>query len=355
MGKSKIIKEQEEELTSSNDEDMELPEDLMWNNDTQSCAELYRMYKEGQLEIQPEFQRNFVWKPTVQTQFIDSLTKRLPIPSIFIGEDVKAEKSIVIDGLQRITTIIQFFENEKWRLSKLAKISGKKVSEIKKNSSNLYARVKNSKIPVITIKCDFSEPSHMDYLFMLFNRLNTGGVKLNNQEVRNCVFSGKFNNLLKEVANSKEWENCMGKSSKIDRLENTEIILRTFAFSEKLDDYTGNLAKFLNHYMTEKQNITDSEIDKKRNTLISSLKFIYENLDEPKTVHTFGKNVKEGLLVGVSQNIERLKSKSKEEFQSMFENFLNADEFGEENLGQGSAKKDKVQPRLRKAVEIFGV
>jgi len=358
MEESKKIEDLEEELSYSNDEDVLSPEDILSFNELRSCADLFRMYEKNQLQIQPEFQRNFVWKPTVQTRFIDSLIKQLPIPSLCIGIDYKTEKRIVIDGLQRISTIVKFFENEKWRLSRMSdidgNISGKTVSEVKQKSPNLYARVENATIPVTILRCDFSKQSHMDYLFTIFHRLNTGGQKLNNQEIRNCIYSGGFNNLLREIAKSEQWENSMGKTPDADRLENEEIILRTFAFIDKLDVYTGNLARFLNHYMAEKQDIPEYEIQEKRNVLFSSLSFIYEKLDNPESVHQLGKTVKEGLLVGVSQNITSLIPKSKEEFQSMFEELVNDVEFRDENLRQGLAKKDKVQSRLRKSISIFG-
>ena len=357
MEKEKNIKELEEELSYSSNKAIESPEDFTWSNELRSCADLYRMYQNKQLEIQPEFQRYFVWKPTVQTRFIDSLMKQLPIPSLFIGKDYKTENQIVIDGQQRISTIVKFFEDKKWRL-KLPDIDVKKsgimVSEIKQKFPGLYARVENATIPVTFVRCDFSKQSHMDDLFKIFNRLNTGGLKLNNQEIRNCIFSGGFNNLLREVAFSEQWKNSMGKTSKVNRFENEEIILRTFAFNEKLDDYDGNLARFLNRYMAEKKDIPESEIQEKRNILFTALSFIYDNLDEPEKVHKLGKTVKEGLLVGISQNITGLISKSKDEFQSMYANFRNDDEFSENKLKQGLSKKENVQPRLRKSISIFG-
>ena len=357
MEEKKIIKDLEDELSFSNDEDILSPEGILSFNELRSCADLFRMYVKNQLQIQPEFQRYFVWKPTVQTRFIDSLIKQLPIPSLCIGIDYNTEKRIVIDGLQRISTIVKFFENDKWRLSRMLdideKISGKLVSEIKQKSHNLYERVENSTIPVTILRCDFSKQSHMDYLFTIFHRLNTGGQKLNNQEIRNCIYSGSFNNLLREIAKSDQWENIMGKTPDVDRLDNEEIILRTFALIDKLEEYNGNLAKFLNHYMAEMRSITESELNEKRNTLFSSLSLIDLKIDKHESIHQLGKTLKEGLLVGVANNISTLKNRSKDEFQSMFDNFINDDEFKLNNLRQGLSKKDKVQSRLRKSISIF--
>jgi len=158
---------------------------------------------------------------------------------------------------------------------------------------------------------------------------------------------------LREIAKSDQWENIMGKTPDVDRLDNEEIILRTFALIDKLEEYNGNLAKFLNHYMAEMRSITESELNEKRNTLFSSLSLIDLKIDKHESIHQLGKTLKEGLLVGVANNISTLKNRSKDEFQSMFDNFINDDEFKLNNLRQGLSKKDKVQSRLRKSISIF--
>ena len=358
MAYNKNIKNLEKDLNFSDEMEVLSPEDTSTLNEQRSCADLYRMYNKNQLQLQPDFQRNFVWKPAVQTRFIDSLVKQLPIPSLCLALDYKTGKYLVIDGLQRISTVVKFFENNKWKLNKLsdidANISGKSVSEIKNQSSNLYEKVENATMPVTVIKCDFSMQNHKDYLFTIFHRFNTGGQRLNNQEIRNCIYNGNFNNLLKKIAKSEEWTNIMGKTSKIDRLDNEEIILRTFAFIDKLDDYKGNLALFLNHYMSDMQHVSDMDIEEKENILFSSLSFIYNNIDNSKSVVKLGKTLKEGLLVGLCKNIDSIASKTKEEFQSMFQDFIEDDEFNEDNLKQGLSQKDKVKSRLRKSISIFG-
>ena len=357
MEKSKKKRDIKKTVTNSDEEVILPPAEITSKNVEQSCAELFRLYNENQLQIDPDFQRNFVWKPVVQTRFIDSLVKQLPIPSIWIALDTKTEKRVVIDGLQRVSTIFRFLKGDKWKLNKLpdidTNISGKLLSSIKNSTPKLYKRVENYMIPVTTISCDFSKQNHMDYLFDIFHRLNTGAQKLTNQEVRNGIYGGNFNNLLKTIVRSDEWTNIIGKTSKIDRLDNEELVLRVFSFIDKLDEYNGNLAKFLNHYMSEKQNILDNEIEEKGKMLLSSLTYIYENIDDTASVSGLGKTVKEALLVGVCKNIDSLTLKSKEEFQSLFDDFINDEEFSEENLTQGLSKKDKVQSRLNKSISIF--
>jgi len=329
-------------------------------DDKWSCYELVRRYNDEQIDTQPDFQRNFVWSRDVQTLLIDSLVNEIPIPHLFLGLDTQTKQYKVIDGLQRVRTIINFFNDPKFKLSVLPdinpRISGKSVSKIKKESEEMYKKLENSTIHYTLIKCDFSDESHMDYLFRFFNRINTGGKILKSQEIRNCICKGKFNDLLKEVAKSEEWKVVMGRTPKIDRLINEEVILKTFAFLDKLDSYDGELSRFLDRYMSEKKNADDTEVEKKRDILMSTLVLLIENLDNVNVVRRFGRTVKEMLLIGIANNIDTLKLKPKNEVQEMFakfENFVNDENFRRGNIGQGSSKKEKVKNRLMETISIF--
>ena len=189
----KNLKELEEnQLFEDSSNDLP-PIDIVAFNELRSCADLLRLYHSKQLEIQPDFQRDIVWSKPDQTRFIDSLTKQLPIPSMCISLDYKTDKRLVIDGLQRMNSIINFLSNDEWKLSELEdideKLSGKTVHTIKTKSKDLFDRVQNVMIPVTVIRCDYSKLTHNEYLFTIFHRLNSGGVKLNNQEIRNCIYN----------------------------------------------------------------------------------------------------------------------------------------------------------------------
>ncbi len=196
----------EEDARYENDSNEVPPSDIVAFNELRSCADLFRMYKDGILQIAPEFQRDFVWQGTDQTRFVDSLIKQLPIPSMCFAMDYRAQKWMVIDGLQRISTIVRFLEGGDWRLSRLddidPNIAGKTAAAIKTSKDTLrkyFTRVENQSLPINVLRCDFDKKNHLEYLFTIFHRLNTGGMRLNNQEIRNCIYGGAFNNLLHEL------------------------------------------------------------------------------------------------------------------------------------------------------------
>ena len=116
--------EEREDFEDKNSPEAVLPpSDIIAFNEMRSCADIYRMYVNNQIEINPDFQRGVVWKNRAQTLFVDSVLKQLPIPSICVSLDGLTQKRLVIDGLQRITTMIKFLDPEsKWRLSKITDV-----------------------------------------------------------------------------------------------------------------------------------------------------------------------------------------------------------------------------------------
>lgn len=216
------------------------PADIVAYNELRSCADLYRMYESGNLNVRPHFQRDEVWSNSSKTRFIDSLIKGLPIPSMCFSLDYNTEKWQVIDGLQRMSTIIDFLGNKEWQLSVLEdidqKISGKKVKEFQIPNTELhkfFSRVQNLTIPITVLRCDYTKENHTQFLFTTFHRLNSEGMRLTNQEVRNCIYSGSFNNFLFECNKETLWIRLNKiKPDKSYRFRYQEITLRFFAFLE---------------------------------------------------------------------------------------------------------------------------
>jgi hypothetical protein len=288
------------------------PLDIVAFNELRSCADLARMHSQGVLQINPDFQRDFVWKVSDQTRFIDSLIKQLPIPSMCFALDYKTDRWIVIDGLQRISSIIKFLAGGDWRLSRLKdidpKIAGIHVASIKETSGELrryYDRVQNKTLPITILRCDFSKKNHMEYLFTIFHRLNSGGSKLNNQEIRNCIYGGPLNELLRELDKNRNWRkiNRM-KSEENYRFVKQELILRFFAFLDRPQDYKGQVAKFLNTYMHDNRHAGENFLDEKRELFDRVTKVLGQKLFTSAPKDRIPTSVAEALLVAVAKNLE---------------------------------------------------
>lgn len=337
------------------------PQDIVAYNELRSCADIFRMHQQGIIEIHPEFQRDEVWNGPAQTRFIDSLVKQLPIPSMCFAMDHKKQKWMVIDGLQRISTIVKFLQGKDWRLSKLEDIdpdlSSVHVSRIKDENNPLhhfYSRVENLSIPITVLRCDFSKKKHMDYLFTIFHRLNTGGMKLTNQEIRNCIYGGELNNLLKFLDQHSKWRrlNKM-KSGNTYRFSKQEIILRFFAFVDNYESYNGHLAKFLNDYMHFNRNPGQEFIAEKRELFTRTIDVIFDQIFGGKAPSKLSITFLEGLLVGVGRNIENLSTLNQAALQQMHDTQVAHEHFSENYLKEGLSKKPRVIERLTTAQGIF--
>ena len=335
------------------------PEDIIAFNELRSCADILRMVTQKQLQIDPDFQREFIWKEAAQTRFIDSLIKQLPVPSMCISLDYRTHKRLVVDWLQRISTIIKFLkEDTDWRLSNIEdvdpRIKGKTVQEIKQNYPELYSRVENLPLPITVIRFDSSKLGHMDYLFTIFHRLNTGSTPLNNQEIRNCIYQGDFKILLKDCASYSNWKKITPLKKTDNRFENEEFILRFFAFFDEYKNYRGHLSKFLNDYMKKYKNINENDKIEKFNLFKRTIDLIHCYFPDRKSLSNISKVIIEGLLIGVAKNLDYLETISQDNFQEKFIQLRQSSPYTTQNLSGGLLQKGKVRSRLDKAIEIFG-
>ena len=353
--------EELEKINLSEDDNSEVPpSDIVAYNELRSCADLFRLHNDKILDIHPDFQRDIVWNLEKQTRFVDSLIKQLPIPSLCLTLDYKTEKRIVIDGLQRIQSIINFLNVETdWKLAKLEdiddRISGKKVSEIKEKNSFLVERVKNAVLPITILRCDLSKESHANYLFTIFHRLNSGGTALNNQEIRNAIYSGSFNSFLKEANRYDKWRviTGMNDSDVSNRFLKEELILRFFAFFENKDQYTGKLAKFLNNYMHENRKISENSLADKSYFFFKTVDLIFDKITSGNALDKTTNTIVEAIMVGVAKNLEKLNGQNSEEVKTLYDKILKSDAFSQENLAYGLSGKEKVNNRLNTSINLF--
>ncbi len=271
---------------------------------------------------------------------------------------------MVIDGLQRMTSIIKFFSDEEWILSNVddvrREISGKKVATIKGEYPVLYKKIQNVALPVNIIRCDYGKKDHAEYIFTIFHRLNAGGVKLNNQEIRNAVYNGALNDLLKELDEYLPWRKLLSvKEGFPDRFRRVELILRFFAFFDKHSEYENKLASFLNDYMYENRLAGEDFIVAKRELFKNTVNVLYEKVadNEPLQKKTPNNKVSnalmEALLIGIARNLTKIEHKTKVQLKSAFTKIITNSAFSEVSLREAIMRGEKVKDRLNVATKSF--
>jgi hypothetical protein len=219
---------------------------------------LHGKYKRGKLIIQPDFQRHFVWNTQKSSRLIESIFLNIPLPMIYLYEN-DDEKEYVIDGQQRLTAFFSFIDG-KFPDGKDFKLSGLKVfTDLNKKSykeidEKLQDKIRYYKIRTIA----FRKGSEEKLKFEIFERLNTGAVSLNNQELRNCIYRGQYNKLLNELSKDSDFKYLLGFKVSDERMKNIELVLRFAAFYHSTYlNYKPPMKRFLNNDMENHQFISE--------------------------------------------------------------------------------------------------
>ena len=208
------------------------------------------------LTLDPDFQRKYKWDREGwerASRFIESCLMRIPLPACYFAEKEDGSH-LVIDGVQRLTTIAKFFGDvfALEGLSAFQELEGKKFSQLGAYRSELEAT---------TIRCIVLRKENPPNLVQeIFSRLNQGAVRLSDQEIRHAIYPGPLNELLIKLAQTTEIANFGNKLK--DSREGEELVLRFFALQDDLVGYEGRLSRFLDVYMRTNAKISEEKIQK---------------------------------------------------------------------------------------------
>ena len=193
------------------------------------------------LSDRPSFQRNYVWSDEFASRLIESILLNVPIPPCYLSQNDDFELD-VIDGQQRLYSIYRFVDNQfaLRGLEGLQDLSGKRYHEL---PPRVQRQLRTHTLRLVAI----TNESHPEIKFDVFQRLNSNTAPLNAQELRNCVYRGALNDLLKEAVSYKPWMAILNKKSPDKRMRDEELILRFFAFYiAGLDSYRTPQKHWLN-------------------------------------------------------------------------------------------------------------
>lgn len=222
-----------------------------------TLAGIAQMWKDGDIEI-PDFQREFVWSINQSSLLIDSFLCGLPVPSVFFYVDEK-NKNLVIDGQQRILSVVFFMEGYFGYESTQGKRQVFRLTGLDERSPYAHMRfvdldeadqrkLKQSVLRAVNIR-QLNPAGEGTSAYHIFERLNTGGTPLKPQEIRNCVFKGALSQKLKEANRDKNWRKILGKKTFDKHQKDVELVLRLFALVGTVDTYEKPMKEYLNRAM----------------------------------------------------------------------------------------------------------
>lgn len=326
-----------------------------------SFGEIMSMYEKEELIINPEFQRLYRWTDYQKTRFIESIIIGIPIPPIFVAEDQNGRWEVV-DGLQRLSTIFSFFgilknhDNNNWALE-----DGELISSIEGYTHStlplkIQLNLKRAACRVEIIKWD----SEYDLRFELFNRLNTGGSPLTNQEIRNSLYrsiSSKFNDFLKELAAYTPFITAVNiTDQRVQQLYLEELVLRFLSLYGMKHKINKGIAIYMTDFM--KESVQDPNFNYSQYRMIFKKTFdILATLGEGIFVSKnkeFSTAIYDTTTIGIAKNLHLYGTVTPSVLKRKIEE-IKSDEIYQKMVRSGGNNSiQRVEKRLQYANEIFG-
>ncbi len=308
----------------------------------------------GEIDLKPEFQRDFVWDINRASLFIDSLIIGLPIPSIFLGKSKEDENYMVIDGQQRLKSAYyymtgKFISNGE---SSVFALRGLKKSEwnvtYAELDEKLKKRIRNAVINTTIIEDIDSKPK---VVHDLFHRLNTGGMPLTDQEIRNCVYAGDFNLQIIELNKNEKWRLLLGGTAIDKRLRDTELILRFFALLHKVDSYEPSMKIFLSTFQDDNKK-NKAFIEANKTLFDKTVSLIADNIgvDAFRTTRSVNKSMCDAIMVAIAQILNS--NTSLVNLKENHERLIKDDNF-KKYTQSGTSSEKNVKGRIELARNYF--
>jgi len=360
--KTKEINGVEEEIVIG-EEDFQEPYDvssIRIDSMPMTIFEVMDRIRRGEINLQPDFQRNLVWDIAQKSRLIESILIRIPLPSFYL-DATNDDEWLVVDGLQRLNTLHDFINKEKFVLKFLeflgSDINGKKFSQLPRN---LQRRIETTQLMLYIIKPETPGKAK----FTIFRRLNTGGNILNAQEIRHCIFQGKATKLLKELVSFEEFKNAAKNLISSKRMVDRECALRFCAFyltgykEYKKADFDG----FLGNAMKKINNMKDKEIEvlkKAFKNAMSNSEIVFDKYAFRKITGKKGKlnPVNKALFETWSVCLEKypmnILSEYRENIIDGFIKVMNENPVFVDSISQGTGDTKKVHVRFETVINII--
>lgn len=349
------ISEDEEHIHDGNVTNPFSTKDIKITNAVVLLPSLINRIKHDEIE-NPSFQRNSdLWNPKQMSRLIESILLKLPLP-IFYFDVSNSEQWLIVDGLQRISTIRRFFVDKNLKLNNLeflTELNGKKYDDLDRSFQRTIDDTE-----FVTYQIEAQTPKKVRY--SIFNRINTGGLSLNAQEIRQALNQqGHGVDFLKNVCEDKTFKDIVNVSNK--RMLDRELVLRFIAF--KLINYKefkfNNMAEFLDEAMERLDAISDTTVlDSLKNELINTLIFsekilgknhrFSRSIADNKKTKTLNRSLFDAIMVSFNELEEKnCLLENTEVFIKEFKDLL-LDEQSEfvRSITEGTSSRQAIEIRL---------
>jgi Protein of unknown function DUF262 len=300
------------------------------------------------------FQREYVWPRPKADRFIESLLLGLPVPGIFLVKEPSG-RLLVLDGHQRLYTLKAYYDgiinSEAYKLENVQlQFAGKRYRDLDTEDRR---RLDDSIIHATVIRQD--EPSDdQSSIYLIFERLNTGGVNLQPQEIRVALYHGEFVRVLRNLNDNVSWRKLFGAKS--SRLKDMEMVLRFFAFYFHYQQYRSPMKDFLNRYMASNQNLQRQSEEVLTETFDETVAaialFIGPKAFRP--LRSVNAAVIDSVMTGVARRLSAGPVKKPEQFREHYEQLLKTKAYLDA-VQTGTSQEANVAARINEATKEFAL
>jgi len=300
----------------------------------------------------PKFQRKYVWNIAQASKFVESLILGLPVPGIFLSRENKSGRLIIVDGQQRLMSLFHFYEGifkgKEFVLGGLkSNLNGRTYKTLDPSDKT---RLDDSIIHATIVRQDQPDDEESS-IYLIFERLNTGGKPLAAQEIRACIYYGDFNELLDELKDLPNWRTVFGNEN--ERLKEQELILRFFAFYYERLSYEKPLKGFLNKFMSKNRNF-ERYSKKELTELFSATISCFANIFGSKAFRlgrVFNAAVFDSMMIGLAERLKKGKV-DESKLETAYQELL-ADSSYVTYIKGGTSDEKNVEDRFGIAIKAF--
>jgi hypothetical protein len=234
------------------------PSKIKVDRDSMSVFQVLRKVFLGEIILNPDFQRNIVWDPVRRSRLIESALLRIPLPAFYF-DGVDANRWVVIDGLQRLSTLRDFVTEKRFRLQGLEYLTSIEGCTFDELTRGMQRDLEETPVTLFIIRPE----TPPEVKFTIFYRINTGGLVLTAQEIRHALFQGQATALLKHLAETHEFARATDDGVGDVRMDARECVLRYLAFRiYPFQNYAkADLNSFLSSTMEQLNRVPASKIE----------------------------------------------------------------------------------------------
>lgn len=327
-----------------------------------NLGSLLEQLEYNEIDLQPEFQRESdVWTQVKKSRLIESVLLGLPLPSFYFSEDPETNKLLVVDGLQRLCAFSDFCITKKLKLKGMQFLTALEGWTYDKLDRTQIRRIKSLKVTLNTLRKNTPQRVKL----VIFQRVNTAGVPLTPQEMRNALYQKKATDLLKGMAKLDSFRKATGGKIPSKRMTDCDFANRFVAFYLYRKEYDGNLDEFMGDALENINKMSQKEIDSIHDTFDRSMTICYRLLGntafkrpDPQKPNSFLKTNKaifEVLSVSIAQlseNEQEILVQRKARFQNEIYSLFKNEDFIK-SITSGTAKTPQVEYRHTKVQQLI--